>query len=748
MNKKLMTNSVLILVFVLIYGFTAQPVMAETVSWEWEAGDCYGSPGGILNDQTIVIEPNTEVCVLPPSYLLDSLRVYDGIHIDSTYFPQTSSPNQRCKTVTSSSVLIESDIDCSTASGRVRGTIKYTPAATSLPSSWAYDFYPSEDISALTVVNPTGIPTYSLTDTPGTLQMNIPSRTGSFYNGYDLASQVNYDALRLYRSGGGEAFTLETKLFTSSSGYTYLSGLYLFSNDGNFFNDLVYGASPDHLKIDRGNGDWTISSWYPIGTYDDGLFLQVVCDGLGNYMFNYKKSVGDGWSNYMSLSGFSFDNFGIITKTWGTGPGAPSPAVTANFDYLYYNYTAPPGGVVQPGGPDVTITEEGNANVDVQTDTDPSDGIVSASVGASVYAYGSADLTPVESIGVAQGSLPFTVNDPQNLSLNVSIGGLMGGDHLFMSRIEVEASITEDGVPIATFVGNTGDGLDYSISLRPLPYGFEEVTAEEEHPYTAQPGKQYTLEFYQRLYAGATGSLSSAFANFGGSTVFMISDKSLVDFPVADAGMDQTVEAGAIVQLDGSGSTDPGQNPLTYKWTQVGGDIVTLSNPSAEKPTFEAITAGLYGFELVVNNGTLDSLPDYVNVLVQEAAQEIEITIDIKPGSYPNCFNINGHGVIPVAILGSADFDVTQVDLSSLEFAGLEVRVKGNETPQCSYEDVSGDFTSPEGAPDGYLDLVCQFVDNPAAWLPNNGTATLTGNLKEEHGGTPITGTDELCIVP
>jgi len=211
----------------------------------------------------------------------------------------------------------------------------------------------------------------------------------------------------------------------------------------------------------------------------------------------------------------------------------------------------------------------------------------------------------------------------------------MGGDHLFLSHIEVEASITEDGVPIATFVGNTADGLDYAISSRPLPYGFEEVTVEEEHPYTAQPGRQYTLEFHQRLYARAAGSLSSAFANFGGSTVFMISDKSLGEFPFADAGINQIVETGATVLLDGSGSTDPGQNPLTYKWTQVGGDIVTLSNPSAENPTFEAIAPGLYSFELVVNNGIVDSLPDYVNVVVQ-ADQDEDGVIDMED----NCVSV------------------------------------------------------------------------------------------------------------
>lgn len=136
----------------------------------------------------------------------------------------------------------------------------------------------------------------------------------------------------------------------------------------------------------------------------------------------------------------------------------------------------------------------------------------------------------------------------------------------------------------------------------------------------------------------------------------------------------------------------------------------------------------------------------YKAVITYECALQVEI--DIKPGSYPNCFNINGHGVIPVAILGSADFDVTHIDVTTLSFGGLDVRVKGNDNPQCSVEDVSGDFTSPEGAPDGYPDLVCQFMDDPDTWSPDDGTATLTGNLLPQYDGTPIVGTDEICLRP
>ena len=118
------------------------------------------------------------------------------------------------------------------------------------------------------------------------------------------------------------------------------------------------------------------------------------------------------------------------------------------------------------------------------------------------------------------------------------------------------------------------------------------------------------------------------------------------------------------------------------------------------------------------------------------------VLIDIKPGSYPNSFNANGNGVIPIAILGSADLDVADVDPASLSFEGAAVRVKGNGDLQCSFEDVSG----PEGTPDGYLDLVCHFVDDfTDGWVLGDGSATVTGNLFD---GTPIAGSDSISIVP
>ncbi|MBD59180.1 MAG: hypothetical protein CL808_03535 [Citromicrobium sp.] len=93
------------------------------------------------------------------------------------------------------------------------------------------------------------------------------------------------------------------------------------------------------------------------------------------------------------------------------------------------------------------------------------------------------------------------------------------------------------------------------------------------------------------------------------------------DPPVADAGADQgPIDSGQSVTLDGTGSTDPDNDPLTYAWTQVSGPAVTLSDPTAAQPTFTApLVNGTDNlvFELVVDDGQTSSAPDSVTIAVR-----------------------------------------------------------------------------------------------------------------------------------
>jgi hypothetical protein len=90
--------------------------------------------------------------------------------------------------------------------------------------------------------------------------------------------------------------------------------------------------------------------------------------------------------------------------------------------------------------------------------------------------------------------------------------------------------------------------------------------------------------------------------------------------PVADAGSDQTMNEGAGVVLDGSGSYDPEGAALSYLWKQKGGLPVTLSDATAVQPSFTAPAVGsadeVLTLELTVTDDTGQSATDVVAVTV------------------------------------------------------------------------------------------------------------------------------------
>jgi hypothetical protein len=74
--------------------------------------------------------------------------------------------------------------------------------------------------------------------------------------------------------------------------------------------------------------------------------------------------------------------------------------------------------------------------------------------------------------------------------------------------------------------------------------------------------------------------------------------------PKANAGPDQTVDVNTTVTLDGSGSTDPDNDIVSYQWKQIGDPTVTLTNANTAVAQFTSpgTDGSVLTFELTVTD--------------------------------------------------------------------------------------------------------------------------------------------------
>lgn len=179
-----------------------------------------------------------------------------------------------------------------------------------------------------------------------------------------------------------------------------------------------------------------------------------------------------------------------------------------------------------------------------------------------------------------------------------------------------------------------------------------------------------------------------------------------------------------------------GQCTFTYTGNTVGNDTITATATVAGQPQTATATK------------TWTTPPS------------VDVPFDIHPTSCPNPLNAREpsggeKSIIPAAILGTATFDVTQVNLTT-------VRLEGVPAVRSSLEDVATPFVPLTGkkastdclttGPDGFMDLTLKFnkqavinaLGGPGA-LSNGQVLVLhlTGNLLD---GTPIVGEDVVII--
>ena len=213
---------------------------------------------------------------------------------------------------------------------------------------------------------------------------------------------------------------------------------------------------------------------------------------------------------------------------------------------------------------------------------------------------------------------------------------------------------------------------------------------------------------------GASDDADPVMALGGGQIVIHKSKdtKPVNQPPIANAGPDQTVIPGTAITLNGSASSDPDGDALTFAWTLMSkpaGSAAALTGSTTVTPHFTADIAGVYVIRLVVNDGSASSAPDQVSVTATAPVNHAPIAAN---DAYTT--NEDTTLTVPAAGVLGNDTDVDGPSLSAILVSGpahgsLALNADGSftYTPTADYNGPdSFSYTANDGSADSNIATV------------------------------------------
>ena len=219
-------------------------------------------------------------------------------------------------------------------------------------------------------------------------------------------------------------------------------------------------------------------------------------------------------------------------------------------------------------------------------------------------------------------------------------------------------------VPEGSAVSLTGAGLDHDTEEQPLlTYAWVQTAG----PVVALTGADTTTPSFTAPLVTAGGDPNAKVKlkfqltvtdpnNASATASTCVSVTNVEHAPLANAGGIYLVNEAAIGTLDGSLSSDPDGDALTYAWVQTAGVPVTLSNANTAYLSFTAPFVNAAGttlkFSLTVNDGFGGLSSDTATVSVKNINDPPTL---VNPRTSLACLWPPNHQMVKVSILGVVD---------------------------------------------------------------------------------------------
>ena len=318
-------------------------------------------------------------------------------------------------------------------------------------------------------------------------------------------------------------------------------------------------------------------------------------------------------------------------------------------------------------------------------------------------------------------------------------------NHAPVANAGVNQTVNENATVTLNGLGSDSDGdqLTYSWKQMSGPAVILRGESTTNPTFTApQISSDSTLKF-ALILTDDKGASSMP-------TIVSVIVKAVNNHPMVNAGINQTVDPGHVVSLDGTSSKDPDNDPIIYSWTQTGGPPVKLKDANTVMATFTAPSNISADMDLTFKLSVTDSK----NATSSENAK---VTVNyIPPPNKPPIASagvaqsVNPGDAVTLEGTASSDPDNDPLEYSWTQTGGPAVALDKADTATPSFtapDDISADttllfsliVTDNNGAASNPESVDVTVEDPPKPLLP---TIPSADTLK--HFDTELSGKEEV----